>query len=389
VAVIIVKGYGIIIKTLKNANNMKKQYIIVILYLFANISKIAVANASIDNYFLYNTYSQNNEILYFDKYDGTIYKQDLSNGSKETIFDLIPSDTDIVQISPDKTKMLIYTSNISYPKYNAPFFDSTQKSPDKRWWIYDFNTQNKKILNAKINLATWYSENEIVYVFDNKDISIAPVNNLNDFNTLYSKLQSTVDTNKLIIANAENQIVPLKEGYIIGSNNKFKYIKNNNYNIVANPNLDIFLEYNNNQVKILDWSGNQKLVLENLSIKNTVILNNTEFIVLLQNSQLVKYNLQKQELARVTIEPTITNIYPIGESDNSFLIQQDNTISLYNINTKEKGVLLSSSKDTTPNPTTPVEAETTSNNSNILLLIGGILFLVAGVGVFIWKLRRR
>ncbi len=368
---------------------MKKQYIIVILYLFANISKIAVANASIDNYFLYNTYSQNNEILYFDKYDGTIYKQDLSNGSKETIFDLIPSDTDIVQISPDKTKMLIYTSNISYPKYNAPFFDSTQKSPDKRWWIYDFNTQNKKILNAKINLATWYSENEIVYVFDNKDISIAPVNNLNDFNTLYSKLQSTVDTNKLIIANAENQIVPLKEGYIIGSNNKFKYIKNNNYNIVANPNLDIFLEYNNNQVKILDWSGNQKLVLENLSIKNTVILNNTEFIVLLQNSQLVKYNLQKQELARVTIEPTITNIYPIGESDNSFLIQQDNTISLYNINTKEKGVLLSSSKDTTPNPTTPVEAETTSNNSNILLLIGGILFLVAGVGVFIWKLRRR
>ena len=39
--------------------------------------------------------------------------------------------------------------------------------------------------------------------------------------------------------------------------------------------------------------------------------------------------------------------------------------------------------------TNPTEGKTDSNSSNILLLIGGILFLVAGVGVFIWKLRRR
>jgi len=53
----------------------------------------------------------------------------------------------------------------------------------------------------------------------------------------------------------------------------------------------------------------------------------------------------------------------------------------------EEGVVLLSNN--APDPITPTDPETNSNSSNILLLIGGILFLVAGVGVFIWKLRRR
>lgn len=365
---------------------MKKIYIIIILALFSLISNKTFAREGVYKFFLYPTYSKNNYILYFNQYDGAIYNQNIVTGEKKTIFDLIPSSTNIIQISPDNNIILIYTDNISYPKYNAPFFEPAQKSPDKRWWVYDVNTEEKKILNEKTGLATWYSEKEIIYVFDNKDISVAPVNNLNSFKTLYSPLPSNIDTNKVIVANTKHQIVPLKDGYIIGNNNKFKYIENNEYNIVANPNLDIFLEYNNNQVKILDWSGVTKLVLENIIIQNAVILNNTEFIVLLQNGQLVKYNLQKKELARIAIEPAITDIYSIGESDNSLLVQQDNEISLYNINTKEKGVLLSTN---TPAPTTPVEPEPNSNGSNILLLVGGILFLVAGVGVLIWKLRKR
>lgn len=53
----------------------------------------------------------------------------------------------------------------------------------------------------------------------------------------------------------------------------------------------------------------------------------------------------------------------------------------------EEGVVLLSTN--APDPITPTDLETSSNGSNILLLIGGILFLVGGVGVFIWKLRRR
>lgn len=53
----------------------------------------------------------------------------------------------------------------------------------------------------------------------------------------------------------------------------------------------------------------------------------------------------------------------------------------------EAGVVLLS----IPNTDTPknIETTTSSNISNIFILIGGILFLVAGVGVFIWKLRKR
>lgn len=53
----------------------------------------------------------------------------------------------------------------------------------------------------------------------------------------------------------------------------------------------------------------------------------------------------------------------------------------------EEGVVLLSNN--VPDPITPTQTEPSSNDSNILLLIGGILFLVGGVGVFIWKLRRR
>jgi len=54
----------------------------------------------------------------------------------------------------------------------------------------------------------------------------------------------------------------------------------------------------------------------------------------------------------------------------------------------EEGVVLLSTNSSLTNPA-PTNTIKTENRSNIFLLIGGILFLVAGVGVFIWKLRRR
>jgi LPXTG-motif cell wall-anchored protein len=56
----------------------------------------------------------------------------------------------------------------------------------------------------------------------------------------------------------------------------------------------------------------------------------------------------------------------------------------------EEGVVLLSTNDNSDTIATPASLEdNTSNSSNILLLIGGMLFLVAGVGVFFWKLRKR
>jgi flagellar basal body-associated protein FliL len=56
----------------------------------------------------------------------------------------------------------------------------------------------------------------------------------------------------------------------------------------------------------------------------------------------------------------------------------------------EEGVVLLSTNDNSNTIETPSTLEdNNSNSSNILLLIGGILFLVAGVGVFFWKLKKR
>jgi hypothetical protein len=56
----------------------------------------------------------------------------------------------------------------------------------------------------------------------------------------------------------------------------------------------------------------------------------------------------------------------------------------------EEGVVLLSNNDNSDTIATPESLENSnSNSSNILLLIGGMLFLVAGVGVFFWKLRKR
>lgn len=53
----------------------------------------------------------------------------------------------------------------------------------------------------------------------------------------------------------------------------------------------------------------------------------------------------------------------------------------------EAGTVLLSNTPT--NTQTPLESENSSNSSNIILLIGGILFLVAGIGVFFWKSLKR
>jgi hypothetical protein len=56
----------------------------------------------------------------------------------------------------------------------------------------------------------------------------------------------------------------------------------------------------------------------------------------------------------------------------------------------KEGVVLLSTNDNSNTIETPSTLEdNNSNSSNILLLIGGILFLVAGVGVFFLKLRKR
>ena len=372
-------------------NIMYKIVALILLCCLSLNSKIDVGSANSYSRFLYPTNSINDNILYFNQYDGTIVKQNIATGNEEIVFDLVPSATTSVQISPDQAKMLIYTPNISYPKYQAPFFDPTQKSPDFRWWIYDFKSQQKTLLGEKINSVSWYSNSEIIYVFNNQEIAIAPIDNLSSFSTLYKKNPMNLDLNKNIISNNINQIVSLKDGYIIGSKNKFKYITSNNYKIAANPNVDFFIEYSSNLVKVINWDGLQQSTL-NLSNIIDVEVMESGFLVLLSDGQMIKYTNQGKEEARLFLKPEVNNLYYIGLSDK-ILISQNDTVSVYNLNTKENGVDLSNivtSTDTSLDNSSSEQAqEVSTNNSNILLLVGGISCLVLGVGVFIWKLRKR
>jgi len=90
---------------------------------------------------------------------------------------------------------------------------------------------------------------------------------------------------------------------------------------------------------------------------------------------------EKGEDANTCISDCIGDNIQFSEETTRTLQAQNGVIR------DEAGAILLSTNTPTPEPS--VESETSSNNSNIILLVGGILFLVAGVGVFIWKLIKR
>jgi hypothetical protein len=55
----------------------------------------------------------------------------------------------------------------------------------------------------------------------------------------------------------------------------------------------------------------------------------------------------------------------------------------------EAGTVLLSTNTPTPNTDTNSESEQSKTLGNIAILIGGIVFLAGGLGLFIWKLRKR
>ncbi|MEY2986049.1 MAG: hypothetical protein RJB24_278 [Candidatus Parcubacteria bacterium] len=122
-------------------------------------------------------------------------------------------------------------------------------------------------------------------------------------------------------------------------------------------------------------------------IVNINILKNTSIIDSVDVSQYSTCNsnniceYEKGEDSNTCISDCIGDNIQFSEDTARTLQAQNGVIR------DESGVVLLSTN--TPASATPVEPESSYNNSNILLLIGGILFLIAGVGVFIWKLRRR
>lgn len=122
-------------------------------------------------------------------------------------------------------------------------------------------------------------------------------------------------------------------------------------------------------------------------------------------------NIKSQNGKTLTIDVSATSIcnqnfvceYEKGETNNScihdcvpqdigesvvFSEQTKQTLQQQNgIIRDEAGTVLLS--DNTNNSITDESTDTSGNGSNFILLIGGIIFLIAGAGLFIWKLRKR
>ena len=77
-------------------------------------------------------------------------------------------------------------------------------------------------------------------------------------------------------------------------------------------------------------------------------------------------------------------------SDITFSEETQKTLQKENgIIRDEAGTVLLSTNTPTPDTNTIAEPEKSKTFGNIAILIGGILFLAGGLGLFIWKLRKR
>lgn len=119
--------------------------------------------------------------------------------------------------SPDTSKALVLAENISATVQNLDFYSSEREYDSLNWWMYDFETGKTVLLDKNIISIGWGSSSEVIYNWNNKDLSGAKINDsgLSD----YSKLADiSGDENNIstIVSPAsldDTLIFPMQKGF--------------------------------------------------------------------------------------------------------------------------------------------------------------------------------
>lgn len=335
----------------------------------------------------YNTQTQNQQPLtQISPNEQTLYQkatQDRNLFSQEET-----SQAPLRQIYFNKTldKALIYGNNVPFDSY--PFFNPNSQA-DRLWWIYDLETSEATPLDDNLTAVNWYSEDEIIYVFNDSEVSVAPASNPSDFEVLTVTVGNSVDPSKPIQANDRHQLIPFEDGYFIGQEGNFSFHSTSG-TAQALPSQDRFVIYTQEEIQVMNWQGDVISTITDIDpIQKALVIDSNTIAVLFQDGTTETYTPEGTSQPLSISEDAIENIfYSNADTPHILTISQSDTLYLYNTDTQENinTIRDSSPKESELSPEQPSSGPETS--SQIWLAIAGIILLI-GAGGIAWFTRKK
>ncbi len=337
----------------------------------------------------------NNEVLVFNPISGYLEKKSVVNNSAQRLSQISPtgislyrqsersrsSEIAILEVisSPDQSKVLVKATNESFQDSfsNYPFYNQSNAS-EELWWIYDTELEEVIELSSNFDLVSWYSNEQIIYTFDNREVSIATVSNLDSFETL-STLPQPVDSDKMIVGNSTNQIIPLERGYLVGSNGEYTFLETLG-EAFALPEQDSFVIVLGRNIERYDWRGNLIEVLETpLSIYQALYNGDDTYSVLHESGDLVIYNSEEDRSNQVSTSQIRNIRYANKDNASEILLISDSTVEiiLARIDRLEELTSLSSPEITTNQVSDDISDSFSTRL--LILVVSSILLVIFGL----------
>ncbi len=345
-------------------------------------------------------------MMYYDEYQGEIISFDLETSQKtirlqlpggklrieseeSAIFDDMPGP---MYFSPDHSRMLIFAPTSPPRSYQGAYpFAIDQADISQRWWIYTFETQEATLLSEDFSHVGWYSNQQIMYIYQDQEVAVTNIDQLDQFEVLQESFSGTASISQPIIANSERFIIPTSTGYIINNRGEVNTYQNQAFTqISTNINQDSVFIFGETFVDILDWNGTVTGQLSNLNPLSSVIpLSDNRLLLLLLDGNLIVYASDGTSVPVTINQQPIDSITPIDPNvPDTVLMSQGENVFVYNIT--ENRIQATVVQD----PESPVEisnssglqrVESTSISPLIIIAGSALILILIGGGLYLWK----
>ncbi len=234
--------------------------------------------------------------------------------------------------SPNGESVLILSENVSAAKQELTFYSPNRRLNSLNWWIYNINTGEALLLDEHILLASWISDDEIIYNWDNKNFARARINNLGQFAKI---ADITQDQNSLSGLSTFQPVVlndiiffPMEKGfYSLRLDNKESF-----YNpLPENIKKAIINNFTNNSVVIqtekalssFSFSENiLKSIDADFNAKDIAFYNQDSLVIADDNGQVYSYDINSKTKTRILLASSgeVSRVYSSGQSDEFLFV---------------------------------------------------------------------
>ncbi|MFA6047409.1 MAG: hypothetical protein WCV59_01795 [Parcubacteria group bacterium] len=356
------------------------------------------------------TLTKNSNFLFFNCDKGEIEKLDNNNNISS-----VPRDKSLGGFvhnfiwSPDGTKALILSENVLAVLQKLELYSPQRELNSLNWWIYDLDTKKATLLDKKIISIGWASNDQVVYDWDNKNISIASINDpgFKKFTKLTDITGDSDDLNLIVSSvNMGNfTVFPMKKGfYAINSSEKkatYHPLAGGIQKIISDPfeQKYFIIKSGDSIYKYTPRDGNLAATDDAFSATDLAFLNSDSLVIVDTDGKVYSYDISTKTKLPITLTASgkVSRVFSAGNKEEFIFTIGSN---IYRENTENKSSFLlragseqkpTASSSVATQPSDNSVAQTTTQTSKIvyIILIALLIMIVIFVVLVVLKRRKR